>query len=69
MRRDVVDAASYSRDLNDLPPGDLFTANADRTVGTLVFGFPNSEAIMQQGAFFNDELFLREELFADEFES
>lgn len=46
-----VDASVYSRDLSDLPSGDLFAANADRTVGTL-FGFSGqTEAVMQQGAF------------------
>lgn len=50
-----VDASVYSRDLADLPPGDLFAANADRTVGTL-FGFSGqTEAVMQQGAFFNED--------------
>lgn len=49
-----VDASSYSRDLADLPGGDNFPANADRTVGNAL-GFPNSEAVMQQGAFFDED--------------
>src|SRR5262249_48567735 len=31
-----------------LPGGDLFVANADRSVGALL-GFPDTEAVMQQG--------------------
>ncbi|MEO1082705.1 MAG: hypothetical protein AAFY88_00540 [Acidobacteriota bacterium] len=46
----TVDASTYSRDLADLPPGDLFAANADRTVGAQVFDIANSEAVMQQGS-------------------
>ncbi|MEM8993248.1 MAG: hypothetical protein AAGF23_00520 [Acidobacteriota bacterium] len=46
----TVDASTYSRDLADLPPGDLFAANADRTVGAQSFGVANSEAVMQQGS-------------------
>ncbi len=48
-----VDATTYSRDLADLPPGDLFAANADRAVSTLL-GYPKSEAVMQQGSFFDE---------------
>jgi hypothetical protein len=50
----TVDFTNYSRTLGNLPPGDLFAANADRTVSTL-FGVPNTEASMQQGAFFDEE--------------
>jgi len=46
---DVVDASTYSVELADLPPGDSFAANADLAVSSLL-GFPNTEAIMQQGA-------------------
>lgn len=45
---ETIDASTYSRDLADLPPGDLFPANADRTVANAL-GFPNTEAVMQQG--------------------
>ncbi|MEO1367408.1 MAG: matrixin family metalloprotease, partial [Acidobacteriota bacterium] len=46
----TVDATTYSRDLTDLPPGDLFAANADRTVGSQIFGVTSAEAVMQQGS-------------------
>ena len=49
-----VDTSNYSNDLADLPPGDLFAANADRDVGAAL-GFSNSEAVMQQGAFFDED--------------
>lgn len=49
----IVDNTTYSRDVADLPIGDLFVANADRAVGTDL-GYANSEAAMQQGTF-NDE--------------
>lgn len=46
----VVDASTYSVNLEDLPAGHNFAANADRDVANL-FGFPNTEAVMQQGTF------------------
>lgn len=46
----IVDTTTYARDTSRLPNGDLFAANGDRTVSSL-FKAPNSEAIMQQGAF------------------
>ncbi len=49
-----VDTSNYSNDLSDLPGGDLFAANADRDVGASL-GFANSEAVMQQGAFFDED--------------
>lgn len=49
-----IDVSTYSRDLADLPAGDNFAANADRTVGNAL-GFPSSEAVMQQGAFFDED--------------
>lgn len=49
----TVDNTTYSRDIANLPVGDLFVANADRSVGADL-GYVNSEAIMQQGTF-NDE--------------
>ncbi len=51
---DTVDSSTYSRDVADLPPGDVFAANADRSVATLL-GVPNSEAVMQQGTFFDED--------------
>lgn len=46
----VIDTSTYARKVSQLPNGDLFAANGDRTVSTL-FNAPNSEAIMQQRAF------------------
>ncbi len=46
----VIDASTHSVDLADLPAGDSFAANADRSVGSLL-GFPDSEAVMQQETF------------------
>ena len=50
----VVDASTYSRDVADLPGGHSFPTNADRTVGALL-GDANTEAVMQQGAFFDED--------------
>ncbi len=50
----TVDSTTYSRALGNLPGGDLFVANADRAVSAL-YGVPNTEASMQQGAFFDEE--------------
>lgn len=50
----VIDLSTYSSDLADLPPGDLFATNADRTVSGL-FGLPLTEAVMQQGAFTDED--------------
>jgi hypothetical protein len=50
----TVDASTYSRDVADLPLGHLFVANADRDVGALL-GFADTEAVMQQGAFFDED--------------
>jgi hypothetical protein len=46
----TVDATTYSRLVADLPGGHAFAANADRDVGALL-GFPDTEAVMQQGQF------------------
>lgn len=46
----VVDGASMIRALTALPVGHLYAANADRSVMNAL-GFPNTEAVMQQGAF------------------
>ena len=45
---EVVDQTTYSVDLDDLPPGHQFAVNGDRLVSFL-FGFGNTEAVMQQG--------------------
>ncbi len=45
---DMFDRRSYSVDLADLPGNDVFAANADRSVGTLLGVFA-TEAVMQQG--------------------
>lgn len=50
----TVDATTYSRDLAELPTGDNFPTNADRNVGANL-GYVNSEAVMQQGAFFDED--------------
>ncbi len=49
-----IDISNYSRDLADLPGDDTFAANADRDVGTAL-GFPFTEAVMQQGAFGDED--------------
>ena len=46
----TVDATTYSRNTAHLPGGHSFPANADRDVGSDL-GFPNTEAVMQQGTF------------------
>ncbi len=48
-------AGTFSRDVADLPTGDTFATNADRNVSTSIFGLPQSEAIMQQGSFFDED--------------
>ncbi len=50
----VVDTSTYSRNVADLPSGHLFPTNADRTVATLL-GYTNTEAVMQQGAFYDED--------------
>jgi hypothetical protein len=47
----VVDSTTYARATASLPAGHSFAANADRTVAGAL-GFPNTEAVMNQGAFF-----------------
>ncbi|MDX1572094.1 MAG: Ig-like domain-containing protein, partial [Xanthomonadales bacterium] len=47
----MVDAMTYSRDLDQLPGTDEFAANAARQVGASIYGVDNSEAVMQQGTF------------------
>lgn len=49
-----VDSSTYARSLTALQSlGHSFAANADRTVAQLL-GFPNTEAVMQQGTFFDE---------------
>ena len=49
----VVDSTTYSRDLSDLPAGHTFATNADRAV-SLHLGYTRSEAVMQQGTFYDE---------------
>jgi hypothetical protein len=49
----LVDGSTYSRDLVNLPAGHNFAANADRAVAALL-GMSNTEAVMQQGSFFDE---------------
>jgi len=49
----TVDSSTYSINLAHLPTGHNFAVNADRTVaGTL--GAANTEAVMQQGSFYDE---------------
>lgn len=50
----TVDGSTYSRELSDLPGGDTFAANADRDFAALL-GLPPTEAVMQQGAFSDED--------------
>jgi hypothetical protein len=50
----VVDSSTYSRDVANLPSGHAFPTNADRTVAALL-GYTNTEAVMQQGAFYDED--------------
>ncbi len=49
----IIDASTYSRDINNLPQGHSSVTNADRTVSGL-FSTPNTETVMQQGQFNNE---------------
>jgi hypothetical protein len=49
----TADTTTYARAVASLPAGHTFAANADRTVGAAL-GFANTESVMQQGTF-NDE--------------
>jgi len=51
----TIDETTYSRNTADLPTGDLFSTNPDRDVADLLFALPNTEASMQQGAFFDED--------------
>lgn len=46
----TIDNTTYSRDPADLPSGDAYSVNADRTVG-IDLGFTDTECVMQQGTF------------------
>ena len=50
----VVDGTTYSRNVASLPGGHLFPANADRTLASAL-GYGNTEAVMQQGAFYDED--------------
>ena len=50
----TIDSTTYSRDLADLPAGDVFSTNPDRTVANNLFGLANTESVMQQGTFFGE---------------
>ena len=54
--------STMSRLIEDLPADSAFAANADRDVGAAL-GFPNSEAVMQQGSFSDED---QRELSADD---
>lgn len=49
----VIDSTTYSRELADLPAGDLFAANASRDVAALL-GYGSTESVMQQGQEINE---------------
>lgn len=49
----IIDGTTYSRDSLDLPSGHSFAANAARAVSQLL-GYGNTEAVMQQGTFFDE---------------
>ncbi|MFK7958269.1 MAG: beta strand repeat-containing protein [Lysobacterales bacterium] len=52
---DTPGAGTFSRDVLDLPMGDNWVTNADRTVSEDVFGLPETEAIMQQLSFGDED--------------
>ena len=45
----TVDSTTYSVDVSDLPGGDLFSTNPDRTVANDLFFLADTEASLQQG--------------------
>jgi len=47
---ETIDISTYSRDLANLPNGNLFSANGDRGVANSLF-FSGTETVMQQGTF------------------
>jgi hypothetical protein len=49
----IIDTTTYSRDIGLLPAGHTYAANADRAVSGLL-GIPLTEAVMQQGTFFDE---------------
>lgn len=49
----VVDSTTYSRNVTNLPAGQVFAANADRAISTLL-GHVKTEAVMQQGTYYDE---------------
>ncbi len=49
----ITDSSTFSRDLSDLPTGDLFAANGARAV-SLALGYGQTEAVMNQGTNFGE---------------
>jgi len=60
-----VDTTLYSRDVADLPIGDDWVVNADRSVSTFL-GYTASESAMQQGSFYQE---IQRELVSDDVSS
>ncbi len=50
-----VDSTTYDRLLTELPAGHNFAANLDRTLAASLLGYPNTEAVMQQGSFCDED--------------
>jgi hypothetical protein len=51
---EIIDGSTYSRELSNLPGGDLFVACAGRMVSSL-YGVPNTEAVMFQGSKYDED--------------
>ena len=51
---ETIDLTTYSRDLANLPNGDLFSVNGDRSVANSLF-LDGTEAVMQQGTFSGEQ--------------
>ena len=49
----IVDSTTYSRNLTDLPGTDSYATNGSRDISAS-FGTPNTEAVMQQGTYFDE---------------
>lgn len=50
----VVDVNTYARNPGNLPPGHNYAANGSRELGVLL-GYSNSEAVMNQGTYFDED--------------
>lgn len=50
-----VDSSNFTRDTANLPAGDTFVANGDRTVSTSIYALPETESVMQQGQSSNED--------------